>query len=511
MELKKSKKYVNKIRSTDVYDVAQVSPITKAVGLSSQYENNILLKREDMQSIFSFKLRGAYNKLSKLYKKGINKPVIAASAGNHAQGVAFASSKLGLKATIIMPVTTPSIKINSVKRFGAKVILHGDNFDEAFKFAKNLTKKKEATFIHPYDDSDVIAGQGTIGMEILDALDSKVHAVFVPVGGGGLLAGVGSYIKSINPKIKVYGVEPEDAACLDAAISAGKRVSLKEVGLFADGVAVKQIGKTTFSLIEEWIDGVVTVSIDEICAAVQDTFQETRTIPEPAGALALAGLKKLTKRRGWKNKDLLAINSGANLNFDRLSHIVERVQLGEKKEVLLNVRIPEEKGSFRKFCKSLGKRMISEFNYRADDKKEANIFVACRLNDGLEEKKSLLEDLRKKGYPLEDLSDNEVAKLHVKHMVGGRAPKNVISKGEFLFRVRFPEKPGALINFLDKLSDSWNITLFHYRNQGAAYGRVLVGFEAKPSQKRRLVKQLKELEYPFWDETDNPAYSAFLE
>ena len=507
----KSSKYVKKIKSTNVYDVADKSPITKAEGLSLQYGNNILLKREDMQPVFSFKLRGAYNKLSKLNKNEINKSVIAASAGNHAQGVAFASLQLGLKATIVMPVTTPSIKIDSVKRFGAEVILNGDNFDEAFKFAKEMSKKKKATFIHPYDDPDVIAGQGTIGLEIMEALDEDVDAIFVPVGGGGLLAGVGAYIKSINPKIKIYGVEPEDAACLDAAVKANKRVSLKEVGLFADGVAVKQIGKITYSLIEEWIDGVVTVSVDEICAAVQDTFQETRTIPEPAGALALAGLKKLTKKKGWKNRNLVAINSGANLNFDRLSHIVERVQLGENNEALLSVRIPEEKGSFRKFCKSLGKRMISEFNYRADDKDEANIFVACRFNDGLMEKKALLSDLRKKGYPLEDLSDNEVAKLHVKHMVGGRAPQKVITKGELLFRVRFPEKPGALINFLDKLSDSWNITLFHYRNQGAAYGRVLVGFEAKPSQKNQLIKQLKELEYPFWDETGNPAYSAFLE
>ena len=328
----KSSKYVKKIRSTNVYDVANKSPITKAEGLSLQYGNNILLKREDMQPVFSFKLRGAYNKLSKLNKNGKNKSVIAASAGNHAQGVAFASLKLGLKATIVMPVTTPSIKIDSVKRFGAKIILSGDNFDEAFKFAKEMSKKKKATFIHPYDDPDVIAGQGTIGMEIIEALDEDVDAIFVPVGGGGLLAGVGAYIKSINPKIKIYGVEPEDAACLDAAVKANKRVSLKEVGLFADGVAVKQIGKTTYSLIEEWIDGVVTVSVDEICAAVQDTFQETRTIPEPAGALALAGLKKLTKKKGWKNRNLVAINSGANLNFDRLSHIVERVQLGENKE-----------------------------------------------------------------------------------------------------------------------------------------------------------------------------------
>ena len=508
--MNKSSKYVDKIRSTNVYDVAIVTPITEASGLSESYGNNILLKREDLQPVFSFKVRGAYNKISKLYAKGVKKPIMAASAGNHAQGVAYAAKRLKLKATIVMPVTTPSIKVDSVKKFGAKVLLHGDSFDEAFSFAKNLSQESDAVFIHPYDDVDVIAGQGTVGMEIMDKLEGNVDAVFVPVGGGGLLAGVGAYIKSINPKIKVYGVEPDDAACLDAALKAKKRVKLKEVGLFADGVAVKQIGKNTFDVISEWVDGVVTVSVDEMCAAVQDTFQETRTIPEPAGALALAGLKKLTKIRGWKNKTLVAINSGANLNFDRLSHIVERVQLGENKEALFSVEISEEKGSFRRFCKSLGKRMISEFNYRVDNKKEANIFVACRFSKGKEEKKELLTDLKEKGYSPIDLSDNEVAKLHVKHMVGGRAPESVIKNGELLFRVRFPEKPGALINFLDNLSDDWNITLFHYRNQGAAYGRVLVGFQAKPSEKNKLIKQLKQLGYPFWDETGNVAYSAFL-
>lgn len=511
MKISKSSKLIDKINDSNVYDVAVVSPITEALSLSLVLNNKILLKREDLQPIFSFKLRGAYNKISKLYEKGIKKPVIAASAGNHAQGVAFAAKNLKLKATIVMPVTTPSIKVDSVRRFGAKVVLFGDNFDEAFAHAKKLSSESEATFVHPYDDLDVIAGQGTIGKEIIDALEGKVDAIFVPVGGGGLLAGLGSYIKSINPKIRIYGVEPEDAACLDAALKASKRVSLKEVGLFADGVAVKQVGEKTFSFIKEWIDGVVTVSVDEMCAAVQDTFQETRSIPEPAGALALAGLKKLTKSKGWKNKTLLAINSGANLNFDRLPHIVERVQLGEKKEALLSVKIAEEKGSFRRFCKALGKRMISEFNYRVDDKEGANIFVACRFNKGFEEKKTLLSDLKKKGYSPIDLSENELAKLHIKHMVGGRAPEDVISNGELLFRVRFPEKPGALIKFLDILSDNWNITLFHYRNQGSAYGRVLVGFQAKQSEKNRLIKQLKKSGYPFWDETGNIAYSEFLE
>ena len=505
----KLKAYNESIRASNVYDVAEVTPITKATSLSKQLKNNIFLKREDLQPVFSFKVRGAYNKISKLKKISSDRPVIAASAGNHAQGVAYSAKKLGLKSIIVMPITTPLIKINAVKSLGSKVVFFGDNFDEAYNHAVSLAKKENYSFIHPYDDKEVISGQGTIGKEIIEQIDSKIEAVFVPVGGGGLLAGVGAYIKSEHPEIKVIGVEPEDAACLDLAIKNNKRLSLKEVGLFADGVAVKQIGKLTFSLIRDWLDGVVTVSIDEMCAAVQDTFQETRTIPEPAGALALAGLKKYTKSKGLKSKNLIAINSGANLNFDRLGHIVERVQLGENKEVLLSVRIPEEKGSFRRFCKVLGKRMISEFNYRAEDSSEANIFVACRFNDSNQRTK-LLKHLRLKGYSPKDLSENEVAKLHVKHMVGGRAPETVSNKGEFLFRVEFPERPGALVDFLDKLSDKWNITLFHYRNQGSAYGRVLVGFESQPKKYLQLTKYLEKTGFRFWDETDNLAYKSFL-
>ena len=505
----KLKAYNKLIRASNVYDVAEVTPITKANSLSKQLKNNIFLKREDLQPVFSFKVRGAYNKISKLKKTSSDRPVIAASAGNHAQGVAYSAKKLGLKSIIVMPITTPLIKINAVKNLGGKVVFFGDNFDEAYNHAVSIAKKENYSFIHPYDDKEVISGQGTIGKEIIEQIDSKIEAVFVPVGGGGLLAGVGAYIKSEHPEIKVIGVEPEDAACLDLAIKNNKRLSLKEVGLFADGVAVKQIGKLTFSLIRDWLDGVVTVSVDEMCAAVQDTFQETRTIPEPAGALALAGLKKYTKSKGLKSKNLIAINSGANLNFDRLGHIVERVQIGEKKEVLLSVRIPEKKGSFRRFCKVLGKRMISEFNYRAEDSSEANIFVACRFNDSNQRTK-LLKHLRLKGYSPKDLSENEVAKLHVKHMVGGRAPETVSNKGEFLFRVEFPERPGALVDFLDRLSDKWNITLFHYRNQGSAYGRVLVGFESQPKKYLQLTKYLEKTGFRFWDETDNLAYKSFL-
>ena len=505
----KLKAYNKLIKASNVYDVALVTPITKANNLSKLLKNAIFLKREDLQPIFSFKLRGAYNKISKIKKNGSNRTVIAASAGNHAQGVSYSAKKLGLKSIIVMPITTPLIKINAVKNFGGKVILFGDNFDEAYDHATSLAKKENYTFIPAYDDKDVIAGQGTVGKEILEQTESKVDAIFVPVGGGGLLAGVGAYIKSEHPEIKIIGVEPDDAACLDLAFRHNKRLSLKEVGLFVDGVAVKQIGKLNFSLIKEWLDDVVTVSIDEICASVEDTFQETRTIPEPAGALALAGLKKYTKSKGLRNKNLIAINSGANLNFDRLGHIVERVQLGENKEVLLSVRIPEEKGSFRKFCKLLGKRMISEFNYRAEDSEEATIFVACRFNDS-KQKVKLMRHLRSKGYSPKDLSDNEVAKLHIKHMVGGRAPESVSEKGEYLFRVEFPERPGALVDFLDKLSDNWNITLFHYRNQGSAHGRVLVGFECQTKSYSKLTKYLAKTSFRFWEETENSAYKSFL-
>ena len=509
MNSPKFKSYISRIESSSVYDVAQITPITKANQLSRALKNEIYLKREDLQPVFSFKIRGAYNKLARLKKSGLDVPVIAASAGNHAQGVAYGAKSLGLKAFIVMPVTTPSIKVNSVRNFGGKVILYGDNFDEAFAHGVSIAKKEGYAFIHPYDDKDVIAGQGTVGMELIDQIQSGIDAVFVPVGGGGLLAGLGTYIKHMSPKTKIIGVEPEDAACLKLALDNNKRLSLKEVGLFADGVAVKQIGKETFSLIKEWIDDVVTVSVDEMCASVQDTFQETRTIAEPAGALALAGLKKYSQSRGLKNKTLVAINSGANLNFDRLGHIVERVQLGESKEVLLSVKIPEEKGSFRRFCTFLGKRSVSEFNYRAEESEEANIFVACRFNDK-EGKGKLIKHLKNKGFSPKDLSRNEVAKLHIKHMVGGRAPKAVTERGEYIFRVEFPERPGALVGFLDKLSDKFNITLFHYRNQGSAYGRVLVGFESKEKNYSKLNKYLSDTGFRFWDETQNLAYKAFL-
>ena len=511
MKFPKSKKFLKKVQDSNVYDVADITPLSSTNYLTKETKNNIFLKREDLQPIFSFKLRGAYNKISSLKKKGKIERVITASAGNHAQGVAYSARKLKLKATIVMPVTSPSIKVRAVQNLGAKVVLTGDTYDEAYKQAIKLSRKPNNAFVHPYDDDDVIAGQGTIGKEILDQFTEDIEAVFVPVGGGGLLAGIGSYIKNLKPDVKIIGVEPEEAAGLYEALKVNRRVTLKEVGLFVDGVAVKQVGKITFPIIKEWVDEVVTVSVDEICAAVEDIFLETRTISEPAGALSLAGLKKLIKRRGWRGKNLIAINSGANLNFDRLSHIVERVQLGEKKEALLSVSIPEKRGSFRKFCKDLGKRMITEFNYRIDDDLTANIFVACQVSKGTKEKIQFIKDLKRKGYSPEDLSDNEVAKLHVKHMVGGRAPEKIISYGEKIFRVEFPERPGALMEFLNSLGDRWNITLFHYRNQGSAYGRVLVGFKASSKEKSKLLKHLTKTGFPFWDESENSAYLSFLE
>ena len=510
MNFKNSKSYIKKIKDSNVYDVADISPLEKAPILSNSLKNRVYLKREDLQPVYSFKLRGAYNKISRLKEKEISKGVIAASAGNHAQGVAYAAKKLRIKSIIVMPTTTPQIKIDSVRRLGAKIALRGDSFDEAFSYAQKLARKEKLTFIHPYDDSLVIAGQGTIGKEILESADN-IDSVFVPVGGGGLLAGIGAYIKESNPNIKVIGVEPEDAACLKAALEANRRVVLDEVGLFVDGVAVKQVGKIPFSIIREWVDDVVTVSVDEICASVKDIFEETRSLVEPAGALSLAGLKKYVHSRGLKNKDLIAINSGANINLDRLSHIVERVQLGEKSEVLFSVKIPEQRGSFRKFCLDLGKRMITEFNYRVDKADEAHIFVACKISKGIKEKTSLFKNLRKKGYSPIDLSENELAKIHIKHMVGGRAPKEKIKKGESIFRVEFPERPGALMDFLTTLGDRWNITLFHYRNQGSAQGRVLIGFQVSDEDKNNLTHYLQKTGFPFWDESSNKAYTTFLE
>ncbi|MBG58557.1 MAG: threonine ammonia-lyase, biosynthetic [Porticoccus sp.] len=498
--------YVKRILNARIYDLVVETPVDEAAQLSQRLGNRVLLKREDLQPVFSFKLRGAYNKMLCLTEEQLAKGVVAASAGNHAQGLAMAAKKLGVKAIIVMPTTTPQIKVNAVRARGAKVVLQGDTYDEASDYALKLVTEKGMTYIHPFDDPDVIAGQGTIAMEILRQVSGPLDAVFIAVGGGGLAAGMAAYIKYVRPEVKVIAVEPEDAACLDAAMKAGRRVRLKHVGLFADGAAVAQIGKEPFRVLRNTIDEVITVSVDEICSAIKDTFEDTRSICEPAGALGLAGLKKYVERTGVKGQTLLAVDCGANINFDRLRYISERTEIGEKREAILAVTIPEEPGSFKAFCTSLSKRNITEFNYRMGDPAEAHIFVGVQVS-GDEDRQQLVADLTDKGYPLVDMTDNEMAKLHIRHMVGGRAPE---ATEEVVYRFEFPERPAALMNFLNQLGGQWNISMFHYRNHGAAYGRVLVGLQV-PLGEQKLVSQfLDQLGYTWKEETQNPAYQFFL-
>lgn len=499
--------YVKKILSARVYDVAIESPLQAAPLISRRIGNQVLLKREDLQPVFSFKLRGAYNKVAMLTPEQQQKGVICASAGNHAQGLALAAAHLGIRAVIVMPRTTPEIKVRAVRERGGKAVLFGDTFDEALGHARELEKKEGLTFVHPYDDPDVIAGQGTVAMEILRQHGGPLDAVFIPVGGGGLAAGMAAYIKYVRPDIKVIAVEPADAACLQAAMEKQRRVVLSEVGLFADGAAVKQIGKETFRVLRKYVDEVITATTDEICAAIKDAFEDTRAITEPAGALALAGLKKWAALHGVQGQTLLAVQSGANVNFDRLRHISERAELGEQREALIGVTIPERPGAFRQFCQAIGKRAITEFNYRYNDDAQATIFVGVQRRPG-EDLAPLMQALGDKGYPVVDMSDNEMAKLHIRHMVGGHTPRQDMD--ELLFRVEFPERPGALMNFLTALGGRWNISLFHYRNHGAAYGRVLVGFQVPDGQHAHLRADLKKVPYPTVEETGNPAYRLFL-
>lgn len=499
--------YIKKILNAPVYDAAIETPIDEASLLSKRLGNRVLIKREDLQPVYSFKIRGAYNKMASLTDKEKSRGVIAASAGNHAQGVALAAVKLNIKATIVMPVTTPAIKSDSVERHGATVILFGDTFNEAFTHAMEIKERDNLTFIHPYDDPDVIAGQGTIAMEILRKYSEIPDVIFVPVGGGGLLAGISIYIKFLKPEVKIYGVEADNSACLKAALDAGERVILDQVGIFADGVAVNQIGKETFRIIKENIDGVITVTTDEICAAIKDIYDDTRSITEPAGALAIAGLKKYVQAEKVKNKTLLAINSGANINFDRLRHISERTELGEKREAIFAVEIPERAGSFKEFCTILESRNITEFNYRFSDPKKALVFVGLQLTDTNVGRENLLNTLKAKGYTVNDLSDNEIAKLHIRHMVGGRAP-NI--ENEKIFSFIFPERPGALIKFLNGLGHKWNISMFHYRNHGAAFGRVLAGLQVLDDDMDSIKEYLSSLDYRYKEITDNLAYTLFL-
>lgn len=500
--------YIKRILDARVYDVARETPSHAAELMSQRLGNSVWLKREDLQPVFSFKLRGAYSKMVRMSAAQRDAGVVAASAGNHAQGVAMAAQHLGLKATIVMPRTTPQIKVDAVRNRGARVVLHGDSFDEAATRARELEASKGLTFVHPFDDPDVIAGQGTIGMEIVRQQAQPLDAVFVPVGGGGLLAGVAAYIKYVWPKTKLIGVEPEDAACLKLALERGRRDTLAEVGLFADGCAVAQIGKEPFRVIRELVSQVITVSTDEMCAAIKDIFEDTRSIAEPAGALALAGLKKYVEQEKVRDQQLLAIVSGANTNFDRLRYISERTEIGEHREAVLSVTVPERPGSFRRFCSALGRRNITEFNYRYADADQARVFVGLTVTPGGEDLASLINDLHQRGYPAEDLTDNEVAKLHIRHMVGGHAPSALLN--ERVYRVEFPERPGALLKFLAALGQRWSISMFHYRNHGAAYGRILIGIAVEPSQEKALQAVLEGINYRFWDETDNRAYQLYL-
>ncbi len=500
--------YIKKILEANVYDVAIQTPLDKMSYLSKQLKNNVFIKREDLQPVFSFKLRGAYNKISKLSEAEKKRGVIAASAGNHAQGVALSATKLGIKSLIVMPKTTPDIKVRAVKNLGAEVLLFGDNFDEAFIHSREIAEDKSYTYIHSYDDSDIIAGQGTIGMEIYRQLNGKLDYLFVPVGGGGLIAGISVYIKYLNPEIKIIGVESDESACLFKALEANKRITLENVGIFADGVAVKQIGKETFDLAKKYVDEVVTVTTDEICSAIKEIFEENRTMSEPAGALSLAGLKRYVKQNKIKNKNLIAIESGANINFHRLRYISERTELGEKKEIILGVTIPERPGSFKTFCRTVGKLNITEFNYRYANFNDAQVFVGVQLDEDTNKtKEELVKKLIKLGYSVIDMSENELAKLHIRYMVGGHS-KEV--KNERIFRFEFPERSGALLELLEAMNDKWNISMFHYRNHGSAYGRVFMGIQV-PEYELDLFKEfLNEINYRYFEETDNPAYEKFL-
>jgi threonine dehydratase len=498
--------YIKKILAARVYDVAKETRLEFAGLLSQRLGNRIWLKREDEQPIFSFKCRGACNKMARLATGALKKGVVAASAGNHAQGVALAARYLKSRATIVMPRTTPHIKVDAVRSLGGKVVLHGDSYDEAYEHAAKLCKTKGLTFVHPYDDPDVIAGQGTVGFEILKQYAGDLHAIFVPVGGGGLIAGIAVYVKQLRPDIRIIGVEPEDADAMARSLAAGRRVRLQHVGTFADGVAVREPGRETFRLAKDFVDEVVVVTNDEICAAIKEIFEDQRLTLEPAGALAFAGLKRYVERGHLRNKELVAIASGANVNFDRLRYVAERADVGEQREAILAVTIPERPGSFRKFCSAIGNRSITEFNYRYADAGDAHVFVGLEISDAKEIKK-LARTLRNRGYKALDMTDNEMAKLHIRHLVGGRAPN---AMNELLYRFEFPERPGALRNFLNRMGQAWNISLFHYRNHGADFGRVLVGMQVPPGEMTQFREFLKSLGYEYAEETNNPAYRLFL-
>ena len=498
--------YLERILQARVYDVAIESPLEPAPMLSARLGNRVLLKREDVQPVFSFKLRGAYNKMAHLPAAALKHGVVCSSAGNHAQGVALAAQKLGCRAVIVMPVTTPQIKVDAVVARGADVILHGDSYSDAYEEARRREKARKLTFVHPFDDPEVIAGQGTIGMEILRQSTRPVDVIFVAVGGGGLISGIASYVKRISPATKVIGVQPVDSDAMARSVEAGRRVRLDQVGLFADGVAVKQVGTETFRIARKLVDDWIRVDTDEICAAIKDVFVDTRSILEPAGALSIAGAKAYAERTGVRGQKLVAVLSGANTNFDRLRFVAERAEVGEHREAVLGVTIPERPGSFKTFCRLLGKRSVTEFNYRMAHPTHAHVFVGVQVGSR-EETRKLVRDLARHRLDPQDFSDNEVAKLHVRHMVGGHAP---LADNELLYRFEFPERPGALMHFLDRMRSDWNISLFHYRNHGADYGRVLVGMQVPPKELPNFRRFLATLGYPYVDETNNTAYRLFL-
>jgi threonine dehydratase len=498
---------LKQILTSKVYEVAIETPLQKAINLSNIfYTNNILLKREDLQPVFSFKIRGAYNKIAHLTQNEKMKGVIAASAGNHAQGVALSANKLNIKATIVMPVTTPDIKVKAVKKFGAEVILQGDNYSEAATYCKKIIKEREMTYIHPFDDDLVIAGQGTVADEILRQSAGNIDYIFVPVGGGGLIAGIATYFKALAPNVKIIGVEPIDSAAMYESIKNNKIISLNSIGIFADGEAVQQVGKRTFELCKKYVDEIILVDIDEICSAIKSIYQDTRAIVEPAGALSVAGLKKYIKNNKLFNKNIVAINSGANMNFERLRYVAERTWIGEKQEALYAITIPEEPGSLKRFCKDvLGNRNMTEFNYRYSDKSDAYVFTGITIKSE-KERISFAKQVQKNGFDVLDLTDNELAKTHIRYMVGGKSEV----KDEVIYRFWFPERPGAIAKFLENMNDGWNISMFHYRAQGGDFGRILMGFEIPKKDRKIFQNFLDTLGYHYKEETNNKAYKLFL-
>ncbi|MBL0090075.1 MAG: threonine ammonia-lyase, biosynthetic [Ideonella sp.] len=498
--------YLKKILTARVYDVAIESSLDPARNLSRRLGNHVLLKREDQQPVFSFKLRGAYNKMAHLSKEQLARGVICASAGNHAQGVALSARKLNCRAVVVMPVTTPKLKVDAVAALGGEVVLSGESYSDAYTHALTLQQAQGLTFVHPFDDPDVIAGQGTVAMEILRQHEGPIDAIFVAIGGGGLISGVASYIKAVRPEIKVIGVQTRDSDAMAQSVRMGKRVTLTDVGLFSDGTAVKLVGEETFRIARKLVDDYIIVDTDEVCAAIKDVFTDTRSIVEPAGALGVAAVKKYVAQHKCKGQTLIAITCGANMNFDRLRFVAERAEFGEQREALFAVTIPEERGSFKRFCELIGPRAVTEFNYRISDANQAHVFVGLAIAKR-EEADKIERSFVRHGFPTVNLTDDELAKEHVRHMVGGRSP---LAADERLFRFIFPERPGALMRFLSSLHPDWNISLFHYRNQGADYGRILVGIQVPRGDTRAFDAFLEALAYPCVEETNNPVYRLFL-